>query len=91
MKSELNGWVRGKVAVGREIAKRAENNNKFHSLGVVVAIERREQSGDCVHKIAVTDTGNRVGYAGRSRRGGIRSNLVWSREAKTETEGQPTP
>lgn len=64
---ELDGWVRGKLTVGREVARRDHNTNRFIILGRVSAIEQKSPR----RKVARLSNGNGCS---------IGKGLFWSRE-----------
>lgn len=74
MVNKVDGWVAGKVNVGREIMT-IDNNNGRHILGRVTEIEK-DAKGRA--KVAITDKGVRQGLLGKPGNG--RRALIWSRD-----------
>ena len=74
MVKELDGWVRGKVSVGRVISRRVEN--QFQIIGIVAGIEPSRSKHAVCTRCAVLTNGLRCGI----------SQAIWSRPTTTQVK-----
>ena len=71
-KKIIDGWQRGKVEVGKLIARRKDN--RWIIIGRVVAIKLRRAHGKPSAAVAVCENGHAQGFGGRAAQ-------IWTKKA----------